>query len=66
MTTGRPIGFVPRGALQGLRLVATDLDWAWGGGALLEGRGIDLVMVACGRAVSGNVPAALVNFLRPL
>jgi uncharacterized protein (TIGR03083 family) len=32
VTTGRPIGFVPRGALPGLRLVATDLDWAWGKG----------------------------------
>jgi uncharacterized protein (TIGR03083 family) len=49
VTTGRPIGFVPRGALQGLRLVATDLDWAWGEGELLEGRGIDLVLAACGR-----------------
>src|SRR5206468_1420420 len=27
VTTGRPIGFVARGALRGLRLVATDLDW---------------------------------------
>jgi uncharacterized protein (TIGR03083 family) len=50
VTTGRPIGFVPRGALHGLRLVATDLDWVWGDGVPVEGRGIDLVMVACGRA----------------
>lgn len=50
VTTGRPIGFVPRGALRGLRLVATDLDWAWGEGERVEGRGIDLLMAACGRA----------------
>ncbi len=49
VTTGRPIGFVPRGALSGLRLVATDVDWAWGDGEPVEGCGIDLVMVACGR-----------------
>jgi hypothetical protein len=49
VTTGRPMGFVPRGALRGLRLVATDLDWVWGEGELVEGRGIDLLMVACGR-----------------
>ncbi len=49
VTTGRPIGFVPRGTLRGLRLVATDLDWAWGDGEPVEGGGIDLLMVACGR-----------------
>ncbi len=31
------------------RLVATDLDWACGDGERLEGRAIDLLMVACGR-----------------
>ena len=49
ITTGRPVGFVPRGALRGLRLVATDLDRAWGDGDPLEGRAIDLLMAACGR-----------------
>ncbi|WP_433297248.1 maleylpyruvate isomerase family mycothiol-dependent enzyme [Pseudonocardia sp. CA-142604] len=51
VTTGRPVGFVPRGRLRGLRLVATDLDWTWGDGATIEGRGIDLLMAACGRHV---------------
>ncbi|GAA1169880.1 maleylpyruvate isomerase family mycothiol-dependent enzyme [Pseudonocardia alaniniphila] len=51
VTTGRPVGFVPRGRLRGLRLVATDLDWTWGDGAAIEGRGIDLLMAACGRHV---------------
>jgi uncharacterized protein (TIGR03083 family) len=49
ITTGRPVGFVPRGALCGLRLVATDLDGAWGDGDPLEGRAVDLLMAACGR-----------------
>lgn len=49
VTTGRPVGFVPRGRLHGLRLVGTDLDWSWGHGADLRGRGIDLLMAACGR-----------------
>jgi uncharacterized protein (TIGR03083 family) len=49
VTTGRPVGFVPRGALRGLRLVATDLDRAWGEGDPLEGRAVDLLMAACGR-----------------
>jgi hypothetical protein len=34
---------------RGLRLVATDLDRAWGAGDPLEGRGVDLLMAACGR-----------------
>jgi uncharacterized protein (TIGR03083 family) len=50
-TTGRPFGFVPRGRLSGLRLVATDLDWSWGQGAELRGACIDLLLAACGRAV---------------
>jgi len=49
VTTGRPVGFVPRGRLRGLRLVAHDGDWSWGEGAELGGRGIDLLMAACGR-----------------
>ncbi len=49
VTTGRPVGFVPRGALRGLRLVATDLGRAWGDGDELSGRAVDLLMAACGR-----------------
>ena len=47
--TGRPVGFAPRGRLRGLRLTGTDLDRAWGTGAEVRGRGIDLLMAACGR-----------------
>lgn len=50
VTTGRPVGFVPRGRLRGLRLTATDLDWSWGNGVEAVGRGIDLLMAACGRS----------------
>jgi uncharacterized protein (TIGR03083 family) len=39
----------PRGRQRGLRLSATDLDWAWGDGPAVQGRGIDLLMAACGR-----------------
>ncbi len=49
LTQGRPVGFVPRGRLTGLRLAADDLDWSWGQGAEVTGRGIDLLMAACGR-----------------
>ena len=50
VTVGRPLGFVPRGRLAGLRLVADDLDQAWGAGTPVTGSGIDLLMAACGRA----------------
>ncbi len=52
VTARRPIGFVPRGRLRGLRLAAEDLDWSFGEGAQVEGRGIDLLMAACGRAAA--------------
>jgi len=42
LTHGRPVGFVSRGRLAGLRLSATDLDWSHGRGAELAGRGVDL------------------------
>jgi uncharacterized protein (TIGR03083 family) len=50
VTGGRPYGFVPRGLLGGIRLVADDLGGSWGEGERVEGRGIDLLMAACGRA----------------
>lgn len=55
VTTGRPIGFVPRGLLRDISLQATDLDWKWGVGPLVEGRGIDLLMAACGRSATLKV-----------
>lgn len=52
VTIGRPVGFVPRGRLRGLRFMATDLSWSWGDGAEVRGPGIHLLMAACGRATS--------------
>lgn len=49
VTRGRPVGFVPSARLRGLRLVGTDLEWSWGEGTEVRGRGIDLLMAACGR-----------------
>jgi uncharacterized protein (TIGR03083 family) len=53
---GRPVGFTPRGRLAGLRLLADDLGSSWGRGEVVAGRGIDLLMAACGRpAVLGRL-----------
>jgi uncharacterized protein (TIGR03083 family) len=49
LTGGRPVGFVGRGWLAGLRFVADDLDVTHGDGDEVRGRGIDLVMAMCGR-----------------
>jgi uncharacterized protein (TIGR03083 family) len=46
---GRPLGFVGRNWLNGLRLVATDIGAAFGDGAEVRGRGIDVMMAVCGR-----------------
>ncbi|MFI1988880.1 maleylpyruvate isomerase family mycothiol-dependent enzyme [Actinoplanes sp. NPDC020271] len=35
--------------LSGVRLVATDLEWSFGDGEPVRGRGQDLLMVVCGR-----------------
>lgn len=53
VTGGRAPGFVTRGRLDGLRLVAVDAGFARGEGAEITGRGIDVLVAACGR------PAAL-------
>lgn len=65
VTRGRPIGFVRRGRLKALRLAADDLAWSAGDGAPLSGRGIDLLMAACGRAaVLGRLGGPGVEILR--
>lgn len=53
VTTGTPKGFMARGRLQGLRLVATDQDWSAGEGDEVRGPGEALLLAATGR------PAAL-------
>lgn len=47
--SGSPAGLVPRGRLDGIRLVPIDLDRRWGSGAELDGRADDLLLVVCGR-----------------
>lgn len=47
----RRAGFLPRGRLDGLHLVATDLPWCSGDGALVTGPAEALAMAATGRTV---------------
>ena len=42
-------GFVPRGRLDGLRLVATDQNWSHGTGAIVEGPSEALMLAVAGR-----------------
>lgn len=70
VTAGRPLGFVPRGRLRGLRLVADDLHQAWGEGEPVVGHGVDLLMAACGRPsvldrLRGEGAAAMAHRLAP-
>ncbi len=53
VTSGRDRGtYVPTSRLGGLRLVATDQDWAWGEGAQISGRSMSLLLAAMGRRVA--------------
>ncbi|BCY10393.1 hypothetical protein [Actinoplanes sp. L3-i22] len=45
-------GLAPHGRLGGLRLRATDLDWAAGAGPLVAGPAEALAMALTGRAVA--------------
>jgi uncharacterized protein (TIGR03083 family) len=49
LTTGKPIAFVRKGTLDGIRFVAADLDMTMGDGEEVRGRGVDIVMAMCGR-----------------
>ncbi|WP_018157525.1 maleylpyruvate isomerase family mycothiol-dependent enzyme [Demetria terragena] len=44
-------GFLPRGRLKGLRMVASDQDWSWGDGAELHGTSEALALGLSGRPV---------------
>ncbi|BCY12249.1 maleylpyruvate isomerase family mycothiol-dependent enzyme [Actinoplanes sp. L3-i22] len=54
--TPRTIGYFGTD-LSGVRLIATDLDWAFGDGEPVHGRAQDLLMLVCGRAL----PAGLLS-----
>ncbi|SCF18765.1 TIGR03083 family protein [Micromonospora viridifaciens] len=47
----RAVGFVPRGRRVGLRFEATDLDWAWGGGPVVQGTAEAVMLALAGRPV---------------
>jgi len=46
---GRSQGFVPKGLVSGIRLEATDLDWASGEGAVARGPGEAILLTMTGR-----------------
>jgi uncharacterized protein (TIGR03083 family) len=52
LTGGRALGFTPRRRIAGLRFVAADLDWQWGGGALVTGPAEALMLAVTGRPVA--------------
>jgi uncharacterized protein (TIGR03083 family) len=49
---GRAVGFTPKRRPAGLRLEATDLDWACGDGPLVRGTGEALLLALTGRPVA--------------
>ncbi|WP_249997629.1 maleylpyruvate isomerase family mycothiol-dependent enzyme [Actinoplanes sp. M2I2] len=64
LTGGRAVGFTPRRRLTGLRFEATDLDWAYGTGALVTGPAEALMMALTGRrAVLGELDGPGVRVL---
>ncbi len=52
LATGGGAGIVPRGRLDGLRLEATDLDWAHGQGAPVRGTAEALLLSVSGRSAA--------------
>jgi hypothetical protein len=58
-------GLVPKRRLDGVRLVATDQEWAWGDGAEAAGPSEALAMAAAGRpAALDDLAGAGVDILR--
>jgi uncharacterized protein (TIGR03083 family) len=65
LTGPRPVGFVRPRSLDGVRIVAEDLDVELGDGEEMRGRGIDLMMAMCGRTHAlGEVHGPGVDTLR--
>lgn len=64
LTGGRAVGFTSRRRLAGLRFETTDLDWAYGEGALVSGPAEALMMAMTGRApVLGEIDGPGVRIL---
>ncbi|MEQ1701413.1 MAG: maleylpyruvate isomerase family mycothiol-dependent enzyme [Ilumatobacteraceae bacterium] len=65
VTSGRDRGtFLPRGRLQGLRLVATDQDWAWGKGEEISGPSLPLLTGVMGRTPALHALGGAVGVLQ--
>ncbi|MDF9716318.1 maleylpyruvate isomerase family mycothiol-dependent enzyme [Nocardioides sp. ChNu-153] len=52
LASSRDRSFVPRGALDGLRFEADDVDWAHGSGPVVRGRAEALLLAITGRAAA--------------
>jgi uncharacterized protein (TIGR03083 family) len=63
--TGRAPGFVPKGLADGIRFVATDLDWSAGDGAVARGPGEAILLTMTGRRIAvADLEGAGVDTLR--
>jgi uncharacterized protein (TIGR03083 family) len=62
---GSPSGLVPRGMLDGLRFVASDVDWSHGEGPEVIGTADELLLVCTGRtAAPGSLTGDGVSTVR--
>ena len=52
LTTPTGSGLVPKGALDGLRLEASDIDWAHGSGPTVHGSAEVLLLAMTGRTIA--------------
>jgi uncharacterized protein (TIGR03083 family) len=51
LVSGRAPGFVPKRRPAGLRFEATDVNWAWGAGPVVQGTGEAVMLALTGRTV---------------
>jgi uncharacterized protein (TIGR03083 family) len=51
LVSGRAMGSAPKGRRAGLRFEATDLDWAWGSGPVLQGTAEAVMLALTGRPI---------------
>lgn len=49
---GKSLGFVPKGMFDGIRIEATDLDWAHGDGPVVRGPGEAVLLTLTGRRIA--------------
>jgi uncharacterized protein (TIGR03083 family) len=51
LVSRRAVGFVAKRRLAGLRFLATDLDWAWGDGPVVQGAAEAVMLALTGRPI---------------